>query len=338
MITVCFVELDGDEVVDASLRAVTFARRLGGGAPLGCLVLDRPGPGALAQLAAFGVADVRHLDAGDVHGYAPMAAAAALAEMVAPFDDGVDVVAVVAAATDHGNEVLAHLGATTGLELVANCVDAQVQAEVEPGGPGNGGGFAVVRQRWAGSLLEDAVLHARGGLFSVVAEAVTAEPSPVAAEVTVRPIAPALTPLDLAVQAVETRSEGGGVSLASARVVVSGGRGIGGAEGFGVVEELATLLGGAVGVSRAVTSAGWRPHREQVGQTGTRVAPHLYVACGISGAIQHLAGCQGATHMVAINTDPDAPIMARADYAIVGDVSVVLPALVDALRHRTAGS
>lgn len=109
---------------------------------------------------------------------------------------------------------------------------------------------------------------------------------------------------------------------------------MGGPEGFAVIEELAALLGGAVGVSRAVTSLGWRPHREQVGQTGTRVTPDLYLACGISGAVQHLAGCQSSKHMVAINTDPAAPIMSRADYAVIGSVAEVLPALAEAIRVR----
>lgn len=109
---------------------------------------------------------------------------------------------------------------------------------------------------------------------------------------------------------------------------------MGGPEGFSVIEEIAAHLGGAVGVSRVVTSLGWRPHKEQVGQTGTRVTPDLYIACGISGAIQHLAGCQSAKTMIAINTDPDVPIMARADYAVIGDVSEVLPALLEALRAR----
>jgi electron transfer flavoprotein alpha subunit len=109
---------------------------------------------------------------------------------------------------------------------------------------------------------------------------------------------------------------------------------MGGADAFEALEQLAALLGGAVGVSRAVTSLGWRPHSEQVGQTGTRVAPDLYLACGISGAIQHLAGCQSAKVMVAINLDPQAPIMGRADYAVIGDVNVVLPALVEALQRR----
>ena len=145
---------------------------------------------------------------------------------------------------------------------------------------------------------------------------------------------PELADADLRVRAVESAEPSAGVSLATARVVVGGGRGVGGPDGFGVLEELAGLLGGTVGVSRVVTSQGWRPHRQQVGQTGTKIAPELYLACGISGAIQHMAGCQGARHLVAVNTDPDAPIIARADYAVIGDLAQVLPALVAAIRAR----
>jgi len=118
--------------------------------------------------------------------------------------------------------------------------------------------------------------------------------------------------------------------------VVGGGRGVGGPDGFAPLEELASLLGGAVGVSRVVTSQGWRPHRQQVGQTGTKISPELYLACGISGAIQHMAGCLGARHIVAINTDPAAPIMARADYAVIGDLAEIIPVLVAAIRDRSA--
>jgi electron transfer flavoprotein alpha subunit len=109
---------------------------------------------------------------------------------------------------------------------------------------------------------------------------------------------------------------------------------VGSAEGFAALEELAELLGGVVGVSRVVTSEGWRPHTQQVGQTGTKITPDLYLACGISGAIQHIAGCSGAKHIVAINTDPTAPMMSRADYAVVGDLHAVIPALIAALRSR----
>jgi len=124
----------------------------------------------------------------------------------------------------------------------------------------------------------------------------------------------------------------GGVSLADAKVVVSGGRGAGSAEGFGPIEELAGLLDAAVGCSRAVTMAGWRPHTDQVGQTGTKIAPEIYIACGISGATQHMAGCKGAKRILAINADRDAPILQSADYAVIGDMHEVVPAISAALR------
>ena len=124
------------------------------------------------------------------------------------------------------------------------------------------------------------------------------------AEAVVHHHSPSLEPADLAGQVVSTvPREAGSISLSDARVVVGGGRGVGGAEEFAVLEELAALLGGTVGGSRVVTSLGWRPHRDQVGQTGTRIAPELYLACGISGAIQHMAGCKSAKHLLAVNTD-----------------------------------
>jgi electron transfer flavoprotein alpha subunit len=124
----------------------------------------------------------------------------------------------------------------------------------------------------------------------------------------------------------------GGVSLEDADVVVSGGRGVGSSEGFGIIEELAELLGGAVGCSRAVTMAGWRPHTDQVGQTGTKISPEIYIACGISGATQHMAGCKGAKKLLAINPDAEASIFASADYAVVGDLHAVVPAISAEIR------
>jgi electron transfer flavoprotein alpha subunit len=198
-------------------------------------------------------------------------------------------------------------------------------------------------------VLEDAVLEAPLALLTVAADAVAAAGTAAEAEVVVdgsaggaEPVVSSFTPelgeADLLVQATVSADRSSGASLATARVVVGGGRGVGGPEGFAVLEELAGLLGGVVGVSRVVTSAGWRPHRQQVGQTGTKISAELYLACGISGAIQHMAGCQGAKHIIAVNTDPDAPIISRAEYAVIGDLNEVLPALVAALKERASVS
>ncbi len=327
MTVFCLVEPDGDAVADASLRALTLARELAAGAAAGvaCVVFGALDPAVASGLAAYGAGDVYVVSG--VDGYAPQAWARALAELLAGADAGVSAAphAVVAAGTEHGNEVLAHLGAITGLPMAANCVAASAA---------DAGGLGVVRQQWAGLLLEEAVLDAPAALLTVATDAVAAEPAPAPGSAVVHAVAPSVTDADLVVRAVESPAGTGGASLATARVVVGGGRGVGSADGFVPLEELAGLLGGVVGVSRVVTSEGWRPHSMQVGQTGTKITPDLYLACGISGAIQHFAGCAGAKHIIAINTDPSAPMMTRADYAVVGDLHAVLPALIKALRAR----
>jgi len=327
MTVFCLAELDGGAVdgtaagvADASLRAITFARGLAASGGLAAVVFGDP---PVSDLAAYGVTDV-HAVSG-IDGYAPQAWARVLQSLMSEHSGH----AVVAAGTERGNEVLAHLGAITGLPMAANCAQAVDNGD---------GGYAIVRQRWAGLLLEEAVLEASAAVLTVATDAVSPVPAESAAAVTVHHVAPSVDGGDLAVRAVETAAGAGGASLATARVVVGGGRGVGGADGFGPLEELAALLGGVVGVSRVVTSEGWRPHTMQVGQTGTKITPDLYLACGISGAIQHFAGCSGAKSIIAVNTDPAAPMMTRADYAVIGDLHAVIPALVTALRDRAVPS
>jgi electron transfer flavoprotein alpha subunit len=327
MTVFCLVELDGGTVdgdaagvADVSLRAITLARGLAASGGLAAVVFGDP---PVSDLAAYGVTDVYAVSG--IDGYAPRAWARVLQWLMSETGH-----AVVAAGTERGNEVLAHLGAITGLPMAANCTQA-----VDNGG----GEYAIVRQRWAGLLLEEAVLEAPTALLTVATDAVTAVPDEAgAATITVHDVAPAVDGSDLTVHAVETPAGAGGASLATARVVVGGGRGVGSADGFGPLEELAALLGGVVGVSRVVTSEGWRPHTMQVGQTGTKITPDLYLACGISGAIQHFAGCSGAKSIIAINTDATAPMMTRADYAVIGDLHAVVPALTEALRQRRSAS
>ena len=328
MTALCLVETEDGGLADASARALTMARDLGAG--LGAVVFtDSIGESLAPALAAYGVSSLYVVPG--IDGYAPQAWARALAELVGL----VGAAAVVAAGTEHGNEVLAHLGAITGLPMAANCVAVK---------PASDGPLTVTRQRWAGLLLEDAVLDAPVALLTAATDAVAPvpvpSPAPAPAEVPasqVSQVTQAVSAADLVVRARESATGGGGQSLATARVVVGGGRGVGSAEGFAPLEELAALLGGVVGVSRVVTSEGWRPHTMQVGQTGTKITPDLYLACGISGAIQHFAGCSGAKHIIAINTDPSAPMMTRADYAVVGDLREVIPALNKVLRERGLG-
>jgi electron transfer flavoprotein alpha subunit len=316
MTALVLVELDGGAPADPSLRALTLGRSLG---DVGAVVFADAAPAD--ALAAYGVTDVYVVEPGSIEGYAPQAWARALAGLATE----TGATAVLAAGTDRGNEVLAHLGAITGLPMAANCTLVT---------PDGGQTHRLVRHRWAGLLLEDAVMEAPVALFTVATDSVAAVAAHGAAAVQVHVYKPELAEADLVVRAAESPAGAGGASLATARVVVGGGRGVGGADGFASLEELAGLLGGVVGVSRVVTSEGWRPHKQQVGQTGTKITPELYLACGISGAIQHIAGCAGAKHIVAINTDPGAPILAHADYAIIGDLHQVIPALVAALRAR----
>jgi electron transfer flavoprotein alpha subunit len=323
----CLVEQDGSGVADASLRALSFARDLAssGGGLAAVLFGDAT---ALAgetpagqALAGYGVSDAYVVEPGQLAGYAPLAWARVLAGLIGQTGAG----AVVAAGTDRGGEVMAHLGALAGAPMAANCVSA-----VPPGT----GTWRIVRQRWAGLLLEDAELEASPALLTVATDAVAAVPAASPAQLSVHPHQPELADGDLAVRATESAERSGGISLATARVVVGGGRGVGGPDGFAPLEELAGLLGGVVGVSRVVTSEGWRPHRQQVGQTGTKITPELYLACGISGAIQHIAGCASAKHIIAVNSDAAAPILSHAEYAVIGDLHEVIPALVAAIKAR----
>jgi electron transfer flavoprotein alpha subunit len=300
MSVLVFVE-DADELAQ---QALTFARGYDG-------EVD-----AIAFGSAPAVTGVRTLHVAEIDGgYAPQAWARAIASL-AP-------TTVVAAGTDRGNEVLAHAAVMLGGVFAANVVRAS--------------GDEVTRQRWGGSLLEEARMHGDVKLMTVAPHAVAIEPAD--GQPAVESFAPQLQPEDLAAQVVDrVETATGGISLADAPVVVSGGRGVGSAEGFAPLEELAGLLGAAVGCSRAVTMAGWRPHTDQVGQTGTKISPELYIPCGISGATQHMAGCKGAKKLLAINSDPDAPIMTTADYAVVGDVLEIVPAITAELRRVRGGS
>ncbi|PRX51472.1 electron transfer flavoprotein alpha subunit apoprotein [Prauserella shujinwangii] len=277
-----------------------------------------PGPRELARWGVTAVHRIRHelLDA-----YAPEGYGEALAQLVARLRPS----GVLAAATEHGTEILAHAAARAGLPLATDCVS------VTGGDP-----WRLVRSRGGGMLLEEAELAAPVKLVTVAPAAAVpaAGPPHAVGECAVAEFVPELEPRHVRARVVERAARTEGTGLATASVVVSGGRGVGSAEGYAVLEELAGLLGGAVGCSRVATGNGWRPHRDQVGLTGTRIAPEVYLACGISGATQHWVGCMDARTIIAVNTDPDAAMVARADYAVIGDLHEVLPAMVAEIRAR----
>jgi electron transfer flavoprotein alpha subunit len=320
MTVLVLVETDEGGATEVSRETLTFARGLG--AELQALVVGDGPAGLVDQLGAYGVSRVHHADGDAFSSYA--AAAWAAAVVAASHEAGV----VMAAGTPRGNEVLAHVACRLGVAMAANVVAID---STEP--------LVVSRQVLGGAAMEELALGDEVAVLTVAGHACDPAPAETAVSPVVAPLEVTVPASDLRARVVRTEpgepDESG--SLRSARVVVGAGRGAGSADGFKDLLELTDLLGGALGVSRVVTSLGWRPHHEQVGQTGSRVSPDLYLACGISGAIQHWAGMSSSKTIVAINNDPDAPMVTKAHYAVIGDLHEIVPAVNDELRRRRAG-
>jgi electron transfer flavoprotein alpha subunit len=318
-----FVETGADGATEVSLETVTFARSLAErtGGPVHALVVGALPEKLPDELGAYGVAEVHHATGDAFSAYAGAAWAAAVQAVCASTDAD----AVLAPGTPRGMEVLAHLAARLDVAMAANVVAI---GETDP--------LVVTRQVQGGAVLEEMRLTDRPAVLTVAGHAVEAATAaePVDAELT--EFSPEVAAADLLARVVSTEPAGPDESgaLTSARVVVGAGRGAGSADGFEGVIELAELLDGALGVSRVVTSLGWRPHHEQIGQTGSRISPELYIPCGISGAIQHWAGCSSSKTILAINTDENAPMVTKATYAVIGDMAEVVPAINAEIRRR----
>ena len=271
-----------------------------------------------AQASSLG--DVTVLEITGEH-VASVAAAAALADRARA--DAPDLVLV--GATPSGRDIAARLAAKLARPYLSECTSLAVDAS----------SLTVERAMYAGKVRA----RVRAGLPAVCSVRPNAFPLPDgAAEPTVIAVAPGDSGGLAFVRFEPTARASGRVPLTEARVIVSGGRGLKGPEGWKMVEELADVLGAALGASRAVTDAGWRPNEEQVGQTGKTVSPDLYIALGISGAIQHLAGMTSSKVIVAVNKDPDADIFKVCDYGVVGDVFEFVPAFTEAVKQAKAGS
>jgi electron transfer flavoprotein alpha subunit len=316
------VEHEAGSPAETSLEMLTMARGVADAtsAPLGAVTFGDEGSAVADELGAYGVEEVHHVTHERLDAYAPEAWGESLAQLAGELDAE----AVVAPGSDRGHEVLAHVGAVLDQPMVTNCLDVEVDGEYE-----------VTRQRWGGSLREHARLDAETHLLTAAEHEHPIEAAAEGADPAVQSFTPSLGDEHLRVRVDRLEeSDVEGVPLGEARVVVSGGRGVGNAEDFDQLEELADLLGGTVGASRAAVNEGWRSHDDQVGLTGAKISPDIYIPCGISGAVQHMVGCKGAENILAINTDPEAAIIGKAEYAVIGDLHEVVPVLNDAIRDE----
>ena len=314
-----FVEQRSGGIRPAGLQAISEARRLGAG-PVTAVVAGSGIGDAAATLGAYGaekvfVADDPNLALYSAEGYT---------EVVAKAVEQVEPVAVFLAGTAMGRDLAPRVAARLGVGALADAVGITLEGDalVVRRPVYSGKAFATVDT--AGTRPQ--VVSLRPNVFAAEEVGGSAEVVP-------------LDGLALSIRAVvkELVDTGGGeLDVAEADIIVSGGRGIKGPENFALIRELAEALDAAVGASRAVVDAGWIDHKHQVGQTGKVVSPSLYVACGISGAIQHLAGMSSSKVIVAINKDPDAPIFKVADYGIVGDLFTVIPPMVEAIKALKA--
>lgn len=305
--------IDG-EVKKVTLELLTAARRLGEPAAVWI------GPGlenAKDKLAEYGAAKIYVAADEELTSYVVAPKVELLAKLVADKSPA----GVLVAATGEGKEIAGRLAVKLDSGVLTDVVDV---AE----------GFVGEHSIFGGAVIAHAKVKRGTPIVAVRPNAVAPEPAPATpaeeqVSVTLSDAAKAAKIVEKVVQEKGERPD-----LTEAAVVVSGGRGVGSAENFKIIEDLADALGGAVGASRAATDAGWYPHQFQVGQTGKTVSPQLYIAVGISGAIQHIVGMKGSKTIVAINRDPDAPIFEIADYGIVGDLFEVVPALTAALTSR----
>ena len=320
------LEHDRGAMDEAAREALTFGRKLAAqmGAPLHAALIGADDAELVSEAGAFGAEAVYTAVHDVLADFGPEAWGEAASEMVRQLNP----VAVLAGGSERGNEIMAQVAARLDLPMVANCL------EVDPNG--GAGEWTMTRQQWGGSLLEDARLVSERPLLTTGLHTLAAEQAEAAVEPAAQAVEVDLNP-SLARTVVKDRVVlEAGVTLSTAPVVIGGGRGVGSPEAFAPLEELAAMLGGRVGCSRAVTNNGWRPHSDQVGQTGTRITPEIYIASGISGAIQHWVGAKASKHILAINIDPEANMVVKADWAVIADLHEVIPAITEEIKRRRA--
>jgi electron transfer flavoprotein alpha subunit len=312
------------EYSESNFRKVTFeavseGRRMANelGYDLTAAVIGSHGVSALDQLKNYGADKIIIADTPGIHEYLTDAHTDLLTKIVQR-----DVPAVIIlGATALGKDIAARLSARLGAPLIMDCVTIRTENNE----------IIVTRPMYGGRILVDMLLIGSPHIIAIRPNTMPITPAEGRGILEKIPMQPENCSLRFIEKAVDTSK----VELTEAEVVVSGGRGMGGTD-YSILEELAALLDGAVGASRSAVDQGWRPYTDQVGQTGKVVSPLLYIACGISGAVQHLAGMSSAKVIVAINKDPDAPIFSKADYGIVGDLFEIVPFISEEIRKLKA--
>jgi electron transfer flavoprotein alpha subunit len=308
---------DGN-VRKTTTELLTIARRLG---EPSAVFIGSGYDAAKPTLAEYGAAKVYLLEQPELSDYLVVPKAEALASLVS----SVQPAAVLVSASPEGKEIAGRLAIKTSSGLITDAIDVQA---------GDDGAPVTVQSVFAGNYTVNAKVTHGTPIIAVKPNAATPEPSPGAAAEEKVEVAVSDLAKTARVVSREPRAAAARPDLAEAGVVISGGRGVGSAENFALIEQLADALGAAVGASRAVVDAGWYPHAYQVGQTGKTVSPQLYIAAGISGAIQHRAGMQTAQTIVVINKDPEAPLFELADFGIVGDLHKVVPQALEEIQKR----
>jgi electron transfer flavoprotein alpha subunit len=325
--TFAFAETRDGKLRKVAFEAVTAARRAAdasGGGEVHALLVGAPGLGARAEeLGRYGADIVVAVEDPGLDQYNPEVCAATVADRLRAGSYR----AGFFAASAQGRDLAPRVAARLGVSLASDVTEFELQGDAVLARHPAYTGKVIVRLRLTGSL---ALLSLRPGAITPAEQSRTPR---------IEQARPAMNPADARVKVTETSQQTGTkLDLGEAPIIVSGGRGLRAAENFKLVEELADAFGNAaVGATRAVTDDGWRPATDQIGQTGRVVSPDLYVALGISGAIQHLAGMRTAKTIVAINKDKDAPIFKIADYGIVGDLFEIVPRLTEEVRKARSG-
>ena len=314
MSVLVFVESAEGKIKATSLEAVAFAHQMGG--PVTAIALGSIDKSELESLGKFGASKVLHaadakLDQGIIQAYA-----AVLTKAME--DEKADT--LILANSSLGTPVAARVSAKLGASLATNVVDL----------PNTAGGFVIKRSIYTGKAFSFVEMKNAKKVIAIKKNA--AELREVGGNASVVPYTASLNDKDFAVKITSSEKATGEVLLPEANIVVSGGRGMKGPEHWAILEQLAHTLHAATGCSKPVSDMGWRPHHEHVGQTGVKVAPQLYIAVGISGAIQHLAGVNSSKCIVVINKDAEAPFFKAADYGIVGDAFEIIPKLTEAIK------